>query len=170
MTTLRAIKADITTLAVDAVVNAADESLRGGGGVDGAIHRAAGPALLDACRSLGGCDTGEAKITPGFTLPSRYVLHAVGPVWRGGNAAEPQQLASCYRACIRLAEENDIASIAFPAISTGAYGYPVEAASRIAIETVSEAVEGSAVIGEIIFCCFSDELLATYRAILMQPD
>ena len=170
MPTIQVVRADITTLEVDAIVNAANESLLGGGGVDGAIHRAAGPALLEACRQLGGCKRGEAKITPGFRLPARMVIATVGPVWRGGEAGEAEVLASCYRSCIKLAEENGVRSIAFPAISTGVYGYPVEEAARIAVQTVSAAVEGTSVIGEVVFCCFSRLVMQQYRAVLMQPD
>lgn len=170
MPTIQAIRADITTLDVMAVVNAADESLLGGGGVGGAIHQAAGPQLLQACRSLNGCRPGEAKITPGFELRSKFVIATVGPVWQGGNSGEAEILASCYRHCIELAEQHNISSIAFPAISTGAYGYPIDLATKVAIATVSEAVQGSAVIGEVVFCCHSKAHLEIYRAVLMQPS
>lgn len=169
MPTIQAIHADITSLHVDAIVNAANESLLGGGGVDGAIHRAAGPRLLEACRALGGCKPGQAKITPGFDLQAKYVIATVGPVWRGGLAGEADILRSCYSQCIKLAEANGLSSIAFPAISTGVYGYPKDEAARIAIATVSSAVEGTEVIGEVIFCCFSSADLQQYRSILMQP-
>jgi O-acetyl-ADP-ribose deacetylase (regulator of RNase III) len=167
---MRAIQADITTLPMAAIVNAANETLLGGGGVDGAIHRAAGPDLLTACRQLNGCRTGEAKLTGGFHLPAQYVIHTVGPVWRGGDFDEAELLASCYRNCISLAEQHEIASIAFPAISTGVYGYPIIEATAIAVDTVSEAVQGTGVIGEVVFCCFSDADLKQYRAALMQPN
>ena len=170
MPTIQAIQADITSLNIDAIVNAANETLLGGGGVDGAIHRAAGPALLDECKSLGGCETGQAKITNGFDLNAKFVIHTVGPVWRGGQDGEAERLQSCYRACIALAEANNISSIAFPAISTGVYAYPKQAATEIAVATVSEAVEGTAIIGEVVFCCFSDADLMRYRAVLMQPS
>ncbi len=169
MPTIQAIQADITSLDVDAIVNAANQSLLGGGGVDGAIHRAAGPMLLDACRALAGCKPGQAKITPGFNLKARHVIATVGPVWQGGTEGEADILRSCYRQCIKLAEANDISSIAFPAISTGVYGYPKDQAARIAIAAVSEAVEGTMVIGEVVFCCFSSADLEQYRSILMQP-
>ncbi len=169
MPTLQAIQADITSLSIDAVVNAANETLLGGGGVDGAIHRAAGPALLDACRQLHGCQTGQAKLTPGFDLQARFIIHTVGPVWAGGDEGEAGRLCSCYRECISLAEANGISSIAFPAISTGVYGYPRQAAAEIAVATVSRAVEGTSVIGEVVFCCFSAADLTLYRSILMQP-
>lgn len=170
MPTLQAIRADITTLDVDAIVNAANESLLGGGGVDGAIHSAAGPQLLEACRALGGCRPGEAKITPGFDLKARHVIATVGPVWRGGHEGEAGILCACYRQCIKLAELHGLASIAFPAISTGVYGYPKKQAADIAISTVSQSVEGTNVIREVIFCCYSESDLAQYRSILMQPD
>lgn len=161
---IRAIQADITTLAVDAIVNAANCSLLGGGGVDGAIHRAAGPELLEACRSLGGCRTGEAKITPGFRLPAKYVIHTPGPVWHGGNRREPELLRNCYRNSLEIANGAQCRTAAFPGISTGVYGYPLQAASEIAVETVSEW--NGRFPEEVIFCCFSKEALEIYNQIL----
>ncbi|MCO6418991.1 O-acetyl-ADP-ribose deacetylase [Siccirubricoccus sp. KC 17139] len=155
---MRALKTDITTLALDAIVTAANSGLRGGGGVDGAVHRAAGPQLLEACRHLGGCPTGEARITPGFNLPARHVIHAVGPVWQGGTADEAALLAACYRASLALLRQVGGTSIAFPAISTGIYGYPAEAACRIAVATCREAGDGI----DLLFACFDDCTLALY--------
>ncbi|MFP5350729.1 MAG: O-acetyl-ADP-ribose deacetylase [Gammaproteobacteria bacterium] len=161
---IRVIQADITTLAVDAIVNAANTTLLGGGGVDGAIHRAAGPELLDDCRRLGGCPTGEARITPGFRLPARYVIHTVGPVWQGGGHGEAELLARCYRSSFDLAREHGLRRIAFPSISTGAYGYPKDAAARIAVREMRVHESN---FDEIVACCFGradaeryDQLLA----------
>jgi O-acetyl-ADP-ribose deacetylase (regulator of RNase III) len=160
---LRAWQGDITALAVDAIVNAANSSLLGGGGVDGAIHRAAGPELVQACRPLGGCQPGDAKATPGFRLPARWVVHTVGPVWRGGGGGEPEVLASCYRRCLEVADELGAASIAFPAISTGVYGYPRREAAELAVATLRSQ---STAVQEATLVAFDDETAELYRSLL----
>lgn len=160
---IEVVKTDITTLEVDAIVNAANESLLGGGGVDGAIHRAAGLELLAECRTLGGCETGKAKITKGYRLPARFVIHTVGPVWSGGRRGEPELLASCYRMCFALARENGIRSLAFPAISCGIYGYPIEEAVRIAVAETRAELARSLDVEKVIFACFGDEVYEAYR-------
>ena len=164
------VQGDITTLAVDAIVNAANASLLGGGGVDGAIHRAAGPALLEECRALGGARTGEAKITRGHRLPARHVIHAVGPVWQGGGSGEEDALASCYRTAMRLAAEHDLRSIAFPAISTGIYRFPLEQATRIAVAEVVRALEGDTPVETALFCCFSANDREVYERVLDERE
>lgn len=165
-TIIRAEHADITTLHTDAIVNAANTSLLGGGGVDGAIHRAAGPELVQACRLLGGCQVGDAKITRGYRLPAAFVIHTVGPIWRGGANGEPELLASCYRRSLELADAHGIRSIAFPGISTGAYHYPVAQAAEVAVRAVSAYLAGGSSVLEVVFCCFSAADLRVYQQLL----
>jgi O-acetyl-ADP-ribose deacetylase (regulator of RNase III) len=168
------LQGDITWLAVDAIVNAANSGLRGGGGVDGAIHRGAGPALMAACRTIGGCPTGEARITPGFDLPARYVIHAVGPIWRGGDAGEDAALASCYRHCFALAARHDCRSIAFPAISTGIYGFPKRRAADLALHATLDIVDKPGAPDRILFVAFDTEneaaLHAAHRQLFSEED
>lgn len=165
---LRILTADLTTLAVDAIVNAANNALLGGGGVDGAIHHAAGPGLLEECRALGGCETGDAKITGGHRLPAGRVIHTVGPVWRGGEDGEDEALASCYRRSLELAVEHGLATVAFPGISTGVYGFPKERAARIALATTLAWLERSGADLEVTFCLFDPEYEALYRTLLAE--
>jgi O-acetyl-ADP-ribose deacetylase (regulator of RNase III) len=164
---LEVIVADITTLGVDAIVNAANTSLLGGGGVDGAIHRAAGPELLAECRALNGCNTGGAKITRGYRLKARHVIHAVGPVWNGGGHGEDELLASCYRRTIELCQANDLASVAFPAISTGIYRFPADRAAGIAVSATAVALAAASAINEVIFCCFSRDSATLHERALV---
>jgi O-acetyl-ADP-ribose deacetylase len=167
MATLQAVQADITTLQVDAIVNAANSSLLGGGGVDGAIHRGAGPGLLEECRTLGGCGPGDAKLTKGYNLPARCVIHTVGPVWHSGHKGEAEVLASCYRRVLEIARENNLRTVAFPSISTGVYGYPFEQAAAIAVATVNEVIDaGPSSFDKIVFCCFSARDLEIYNKLL----
>lgn len=163
---LEVIIADITTLGVDAIVNAANTSLLGGGGVDGAIHRAAGPELVAECQTLGGCPTGDAKITKGYRLPARHVIHAVGPVWYGGGRGEAEALRSCYRRALELSQANGLNSLAFSAISTGVYGFPADQAAKIAVNTTIEALPAAPLVAHVIFCCFSETSAALHADVL----
>lgn len=165
-TRIEIVQEDITKLKVDAIVNAANTSLLGGGGVDGAIHRAAGPQLLEECKKLGGCPTGQAKITKGYNLPAKFVIHTVGPIWRGGKNNEDELLANCYRNSLRIAVENNIKTIAFPSISTGAYRFPLERASKIALNTVKEFLKKNHTIEKVIFCCFDENTFNIYQQLI----
>lgn len=165
-TVLSALQADITTLSVNAIVNAANSSLLGGGGVDGAIHRAAGPELLHECRLLGGCKTGDAKLTKGYRLQAQHIIHTVGPVWRGGDNGEPELLASCYRRSLEIAVAHSIKTVAFPCISTGIFGYPIELAAQIAVTTVRSSVQSLSDFEEVVFCCFQSGDFEIYETIL----
>ncbi len=161
---------DITTLAVDAIVNAANNSLQGGGGVDGAIHRSAGPGLLEECRQIHGCPTGDARITKGYDLPARYVIHSVGPVWQGGRAGEEELLANCYRNCFRLAAEHGLQTLAFPAISTGVYGFPKKKAAAIAVRQTRKALAANSLLERVVFVCFNRETREAYEEALGQRE
>lgn len=165
---IRIVSSDITRLRVDAIVNAANRSLLGGGGVDGAIHRAAGPDLLAECRALGGCETGQAKITRGYRLPARHIVHTVGPIWQGGNQGEPELLAACYRNSLKLAVANGVRSIAFPAISCGVYGYPLAEAASIAVREVQQFLAGDDRIETVYLVCFGEEVLEAYQRALRE--
>jgi O-acetyl-ADP-ribose deacetylase (regulator of RNase III) len=167
---IKVVQGDITQFPAEALVNAANRSLLGGGGVDGAIHRAAGPALLAACRKLGGCETGQAKITPGFNLSAKWVIHTVGPVWRGGSYGEPELLAACHQNSLALAIAKDVKTLAFPAISCGVYGYPVEAAAQVAITSTLKVVNQANDLQQVTFVCFSDEVFNTYQQVLSGFD
>lgn len=162
---ITALIADITTLHIDAIVNAANEGLRAGGGVCGAIFRSAGPGLEDACRKVAPCPTGQARITPGFALPAKFIIHAVGPIWNGGSKSEPELLAGAYRSALDVADQNGCRSVAFPAISTGIYGYPLQAATEIAVDTVRGYLAGKTGITRVVFACFGQYVLAAYRAV-----
>ncbi len=168
MARIEIVEGDITKQKVDAIVNAANEKLRGGGGVDGAIHRAAGPELQKECSKIGGCPTGEARITKGYELPAKFVIHAVGPVWSGGNKGEDGKLASCYRNALELARKNGLKSIAFPSISTGVYRFPLERATRIAVGTVKAYLESHDTPERVVFVCFGEEAAESYRKVLAE--
>lgn len=166
MSSIEVIQGDITELQVNAIVNAANASLMGGGGVDGAIHRAAGPELLEECRKLGGCETGEAKLTNGYQLPARFIIHTVGPVWQDGNQGEPELLRQCYINSLKIADQNQLVSIAFPCISTGAYGYPKALAAETAVNTCRDQLQQANAVQKVIFCCFGEQDYEIYQKLL----